>query len=94
MATVALAFGIITALISVVCALLGIARRGNGGFLGFVAVIASLVGGVLTLILAILSLITSADHTLGFVALGLALGSPVCAVLLVLFFMPKSAFRL
>ena len=80
-------------LVSLSAVLRGIARGSNGGYAGFVAVAVSIIGGVITAILAIVLLI-GGSTTPGLIALGLGVGSPLLILGLILFFVPKSAFRL
>lgn len=93
LAIVALVVGASCLLVSLAAVLRGIARGSNGGYSGFIAAAVSIVGGVITALLAII-LLFGGNTTLGLIALGLGIGSPLLILGLILFFVPKSAFRL
>ncbi|MBL8913492.1 MAG: hypothetical protein JNM17_22525 [Archangium sp.] len=90
---IALVLGGTSLLISLAAVIRGIARGSNGGYAGFIAAAVSIIGGLITIVLSIVVLIFGST-TMGLVSLGLGVLTPLLIIGLILFFVPKSAFRL
>lgn len=92
--TLSLGLAAASALVTAIALASSIARGSNGGINGFVAMVVAVLGGLLTVGLAVSEIIFWGGSTPTFAALGLAVGTPLLAALMIYFFVPKSAFRL